>query len=412
MLTSGENVSAAAGAISSLYYSPAPASPDDQDQNLERFYFVIGTRWTPRFYAYITTRPDRHVTSQVRVSALDHQHARQVPYLSRHFLVVLDLVRETSSSSSSSHAAAAPERGSLRDFFRHCELNGLPVPKRIDNLEVFKEKRYGKDMRSRIEYALSTLSPTHAYHLEGILRDGTLSPYELNWLIEKHVKVWNVTVELDRDSFVEDILIELRNLLVEDRKARAELFSLGACTVKQLQEMQVEVSDMADRAREAVLERARVKLDEPVRIGVGVGVGRVGGKETDREKIDARKHFWCRNIVLTPSGTIKVGGRTLEKVGPFLVPAHLSLPLTLLIDFTALTKQSNATIRRYYHDVDTHRESDHFLRVAFREEDGQNLQVVSAGETGLAQRRLLDASVTTALKTGISFAGRRYDFLA
>ena len=323
----------AAGTISSLYYSPAPAAPDDQDQNLERFYFVIGTRWTPRFYTYISTRPDRHVTSQVRVSALDHQHARQVPYLSRHFLVVLDLVRESPSSSRSTTATAEPpppSRGSLRDFYRHCELNGLPVPKRIDNLEVFKEKRYGKDMRSRIEYALSTLSPTHAYHLEGILRDGTLSPYELHWLIEKHVKVWNVTVELDRDSFVEDILIELRNLLVEDRKARAELFSLGACTPKQLQEMQVEVSDMADRAREAVLERARVKLDEPVRIGGGVGLG-VGGKETDREKIDARKHFWCRNITLTPSGTIKVGGRTLEKVRLSSPSPPALLPLVNLL---------------------------------------------------------------------------------
>jgi chorismate-pyruvate lyase len=39
---------------------------------------------------------------------------------------------------------------------------------------------------------------------------------------------------------------------------------------------------------------------------ISKGVGRVGGKETDREKIDARKHFWCRNIVLTPSGTIVV----------------------------------------------------------------------------------------------------------
>lgn len=240
---------------------------------------------------------------------------------------MLVLVRETSSSRSATEPPPPP-RGSLRDFLRHCELNGLPVPKRLDTFEVFKEKRYGKAMRGRIEYALSTLSPTHAYHLEGILRDGTLSPYELLCLIDKHVKVWNVTVELAPDSFVEDILIELRTLLVEDRKARAELFSLGACTPKQLQEMQVEVSDMADRAREAVFERARVKLDEPVRVGVG-GVGGAG-RETDREEIDARKHFWCRNIVLTPSGTIKVGGRTLEKVGPFSVFIHIPLSSTWL----------------------------------------------------------------------------------
>jgi hypothetical protein len=43
---------------------------------------------------------------------------------------------------------------------------------------------------------LSTLSPTHAYHLEGILRDGTLSPYELNWLIEKHVTLARSAISL------------------------------------------------------------------------------------------------------------------------------------------------------------------------------------------------------------------------
>lgn len=50
--------------------------------------------------------------------------------------------------------------------------------------------------------------------------------------------------------------------------------------------------------------------------------------------------------------------------------------------------------------------------MSFRDEDEQNLQVVSAGDVGVAQRRLLDASVTRALESGISFAGRKYDFLA
>lgn len=52
------------------------------------------------------------------------------------------------------------------------------------------------------------------------------------------------------------------------------------------------------------------------------------------------------------------------------------------------------------------------MRVAFRDEGDQNLQVVSAGEVGIAQKRLLDASVTKALKRGVKFAGRTYDFLA
>ncbi|GAA5867495.1 hypothetical protein JCM3774_003853 [Rhodotorula dairenensis] len=366
----GIKLSFPAGTVSSFYYSPAPAAPEDEP-DLERYFLVIGSRYTPRFYAYISNRPDRHVTSQVRVSAFDKRHARQVPFLSRHFLVVLDLVRDTSLP------GEPPSSGSLRDFFRHCELNDLPEPRRLDLLDVVVEKRYGRDQCRRIEHALSTLSPTHAFQLEGILRDGTLSPYELEWLIEKHVKVWNVTVELDRDSSVEEILIELRNLLVENRKARAELLRLGECTPVQLQAMPLEVSDMADRARTAVLDRVRLKLDAPARTNVAV---------TEREKIESREHFCGRNIVVTPSGTIRVRGRLLEK--------------------------SNATIRRYYHDVETHRESDHFLRVAFRDEDEQNLQVVSAGDVGVAQRRLLDASITRALKSGITFAGRKYEFLA
>lgn len=50
--------------------------------------------------------------------------------------------------------------------------------------------------------------------------------------------------------------------------------------------------------------------------------------------------------------------------------------------------------------------------MAFREEDEQALSTVSGGETGIAQKRLLDASVTRELKRGIWFGGRKYDFLA
>lgn len=266
---------------------------------------MIGSRYTPRFFAYVSTRPDRHVTSQVRVSAFDKRHARQVPFLSRHFLVVLDLVRENS------RPGEPPLRGSLRDFVRHCELNDLPVPGRLESLDVAIEKRYGRDVCRRLEHALSTVSPTHAFHLEGILRDGTLTPYELESLIEKHVKVWSVTVELDRNSTVEEILIEMRNLLVENRKARAELLKLGQCTPTHLQAMPLDVSEMADRARTAVLDRVRLKLDAPLRITSGGGAGAAA---TEREKIDSREHFWGRNIVVTPSGTIRVRGRLLEKV--------------------------------------------------------------------------------------------------
>lgn len=289
----------APGSISSLYWSPAPSSPDD-DPGLERIYLVIGTRWTPRFYAYVSHQPDRHVTSQVRVSALDARHARQVPYLSRHFLVVVDLVKDPARSNGSPVPPA-----SLADFLQHCTINDLPEPKRLDRLELHKEKRYSRDIMHRLEETFSTLSPTHAYQLEGILRDGTLTPHEVGWLIEEHVKVWSVTVEIDRDSTVEEILVELRNQLVEDRKARAALFALGVQAPEQLQAMPFEVSHMADLAREAVLHRARVKLDEPVRLGGSAA-----------EKVDSRTHFWCRGIVLTPSGTLKVTGRMLEKVSP------------------------------------------------------------------------------------------------
>ncbi|BGP56785.1 hypothetical protein JCM8202v2_004415 [Rhodotorula sphaerocarpa] len=360
------------GFLSSLYHAPAPREPGE-DPDVEPFYLVIGSRWTPRFFAYISKHPAGRVTSNVRVSALDAQHARQVPYLSRHLLLRVEFAR--AGSFRPTYARAAATHKTFEDLETECARNNLPKPQRLERLSVVEEQRHSRAALDRLSLAFRPLSPAHSYQLEGILRDGTLTPSELSQLVQAHVKVWNVTAGVDSDPAVEAILIELRTLLVEDRNSRAELLRLGVKSARELQGMQYSVQDMADRARQAVAERAQVQLHAPRRLG---------GSEADN--IDSQEHFWCRGIIITPSGSVKVIGRTLEK--------------------------SNATIRRYHHGVENHREYDHFLRVAFREEDEQALSTVSGGETGIAQKRLLDASVTRALKRGIWFGGRKYDFLA
>ncbi|GEM10105.1 RNA-directed RNA polymerase [Rhodotorula toruloides] len=229
------------------------------------------------------------------------------------------------------------------------------------------EKRYSRKALRQLRRALSTISPSVAYHVEGIARDLSMAPAELEQFVELHIKAWEATAGV-KDATIEDIVIELRTKLLEDRKALAELLLLGQISPKDLRDVGFDVAEQADQARQVVAERADVDL--------------TGTAAAKKAKDGSFEHFWCRSIIYTPSGTIRVGGRILEK--------------------------SNATLRKYHERVDTHQESDYFLRVAFRDED----ETMLLPSSGAPQDKLLQRSVAKALKDGISFAGRKYEFLA
>lgn len=284
---------------------------DDAD-NFERVTLVLETRWTPRFFAYCSSAADDKVTGQVRVNALDATHSRLLPYLSRHFLLVLKLTRDRASVGEPS------TRFSFRDFLKTCQDVGLPAVVKLDSLPpvVEAERRYSRKALRQLRRALSTISPSVAYHLEGIARDLSMTPAELEQLVNDHIKAWEATAEMT-DAIIEDIVIELRTRFLEDRKALAELLQLGQITPMHLKENVFDVAQQAEEARQVVAERAQVDL---------VGVTAAAKKD----KGSSLEHIWCRSIIYTPSGTIRVGGRILEKVGSIRLASLRSLahPLT------------------------------------------------------------------------------------
>ncbi|BGP49874.1 hypothetical protein JCM10450v2_005779 [Rhodotorula kratochvilovae] len=346
-----------AGSLSGIYYVRAPDAPAGSGANIERYYVVLRTRWTPRFFAYKPRADGQGVFGQVRVTALDARHAEKTSFLSRTFLLVLRLPRDSSTLGS------APTPFSFPDFLHACRAADLPTPIPLPALALLPLRAFATKLLERLDTALSTLSPTLAFHIEGMLRtDGTLAPSEALRLIDEHVKPWEATAALG-DTAAEDILIELRTLLDEDRAARAQLVLLEQFFRPEVDIAPLSLAEWAEKARVHVEAREKVDLVD--------------------EKGKGTEHFWCRTVTVAPSGSIKVGGRVLEK--------------------------SNAVIRRYYDAVDSHKERDYFLRVMFRDEDDRPLGPMgSSSEHGY----LLDASVGRALKKGLNFGGRTYDFLA
>ncbi|GAA6048343.1 hypothetical protein JCM3770_000959 [Rhodotorula araucariae] len=357
-----------AGSLSAIYYTRAPDPPGAAQGDVERYYLVLRTRWTPRFSAYKQRRDGPGVFGQVRVTALDARHAEKVSFLSRHFLLVLRLPRDRSTLGEPATAFSFP------DFLHYCRAAELTMPVPLPALALLPSHAFASKLLQRLHVALGTLSPTLAYHIEGMVRtDGTLTPSEALRLIDEHVKPCEATAALG-DAAAEDILIELRTLLDEDRTARAQLVLLGRFFHAKID-----------------LESVRAELDTtPPSLARWAETARV--KVAGRERIDlvddrgvGTEHFWCRTVTVTPTGSIKVGGRTLEK--------------------------SNAVIRRYYNAVETHKERDHFLRVLFRDEDDRQLGTASSMSVSI-HACLLDASVGRALKKGLVFGGRAYEFLA
>ncbi|BGP01655.1 hypothetical protein NBRC10513v2_005294 [Rhodotorula toruloides] len=362
----GVKISFISGSLSRIYCAPYDGNlgADNDTSDFERIALVLETRWTPKFFAYYSSGADTKVTGQVRVNALDATHSRLLPYLSRHFFLVLKLPRDKALVGEPS------TRFSIRDFLKTCQDVNLPAVVQLDSLPpvIEAEKRYSRKALRQIRRALSTISPSIAYHLEGIAHDLSMTPAELEQLVELHIKPWEATVGLV-DATIEDIVIELRTKLLEDRKALAELLQLGKISPKDLQDVVFDIEQQAEEARQVVLARAEIDL-----------TGAAAAAKT--KKGAPSEHIWCRSVIYTPSGTIRVGGRILEK--------------------------SNAVLRKYYKLVDHHQESDHFLRVTFRDED----EAMLLPSSGAPQDKLLQGSVAKALKDGISFAGRKFEFLA
>ncbi|BGO93231.1 hypothetical protein NBRC10512_007293 [Rhodotorula toruloides] len=363
----GVKISFSSGSLSRIYCAPYEGNlgADDNMSDFERIALVLETRWTPKFFAYYSSGgADNKVTGQVRVNALEATHSRLLPYLSRHFFLVLKLPRDKALVGEPS------TRFSFRDFLKTCQDVHLPAVVQLASLPpvIEAEKRYSRKALRQLRRALSTISPSIAYHIEGIARDLSMTPLELERLVELHIKPWEATFEL-KDATIEEIVIELRTKLLEDRKALAELLQLGRVSPKDLQDVVFDIEQQAEEARQVVLERAEVDL-------TGAAAAAKKKKGTPSE------HIWCRSIIYTPSGTIRVGGRILEK--------------------------SNAVLRKYYGLVDHHQESDHFLRVTFRDED----EAMLLPSSGAPQDKLLQGSVAKSLKDGISFAGRKFEFLA
>ncbi|GAA6054265.1 hypothetical protein NBRC10513_006425 [Rhodotorula toruloides] len=322
------------GSLSRIYCAPYDGNlgADNDTSDFERIALVLETRWTPKLFAYYSSGADNRSPASARQRTLDPL--------------------------------------SFRDFLKTCQDVNLPAIVQLDSLPpvIEPEERYSRKALRQLRRALSTISPSIAYHLEGIARDLSMTPVELEQLVEFHIKPCEATVGLV-DATIEEIVIELRAKLVEDRKALADLLQLGRISPKELQDVVFDIEQQAEEARQVVLERAEIDL-------TGAAAA------AKNKKVAISEHIWCRSIIYTPSGTIRVGGRILEK--------------------------SNAVLRKYYELVDHHQESDHFLRVTFRDED----EAMLLPSSGAPQDKLLQGSVAKALKDGISFAGRKFEFLA
>lgn len=308
-----------ANSVGGLYAARAADEGGYGDGN-DRLYLVVETRWTPEFSGHVSNQPRSPEgglvlpDSDIRLTAFDKPHRNLAPFVSRHFLLTLVLPPDRSRPG---HPPTPRSLAALRGTIDAAEH--LPSLTCLPSLSLVWVKNYLPKLAMRpLSASLRTVSPAIAYHLEGILRDGTAFPLELIDLIDKHILPWVSTATVPYgEALAEDIVIELRTRLDEDRKERKRLLKLGRVTVEELQkapEHRWDLPTFAEESRQTViLQRDRIEADLKVRrarleAGEKVGELKTGGPDSRGE------HFWCRSIVYTPSGTIKVTGRRLEKV--------------------------------------------------------------------------------------------------
>ncbi|GAA5981880.1 hypothetical protein JCM11641_001929 [Rhodosporidiobolus odoratus] len=382
------------GAVAKLYIAPASTRESkgkgrevivrDDDEDHEQVILVMETNCTPHFLGYISGEAQSRssggvrANTAVRLNAFDKLHAAQAPFLSRHFYLRLSLPCDTSQPG---QPPTPNSLAALEAFLSSC--THLPSPIHLPSLDLLPStKRFSpKGALRPLSQAFASVPPALAYHHDAILRDGTLSPAELRLLITNHVEPWMVTAPVPYgEGLTEEILIELRTRLAEDRSERKDMLALGKLEPHDLRQGQCEweLEVFAEAAREAVIqERKRVELEKAEKVEAGLPLGRGGENVMEDEGL-----FWSRSIVVTPSLTVKAWGRALEK--------------------------TNAVLRKYYHPVEGHSERDYFLRIQFVDEDGQPLPSLS----GYVWERLIDGSVGRILREGLMFAGRHYVFLA
>lgn len=230
-------------------------------------------------------------------------------------------------------------------------------------------------------------------------------------LIEDHVRAWEVTADYD-EELVEEILYELRTTLVEKRQARFEYFQRDDFFVEDNKVSFEGVEKEAELAREKVIARRKgLERDgEPVEGLLAAGEAKISRKRPHKkgrrhakvtlEERGRRNLYWAKSVIVTPSGSIKIQGRSVEKVSSSL---YLNVGISPDVDSTAVS-QTNSIVRSNFDGV------DHFLRVSFKEEDGLTLGTVG-GLEARHQHELFDGSITRILKNGLVLGGRRFELL-
>ncbi|GAA6020781.1 hypothetical protein JCM11491_004647 [Sporobolomyces phaffii] len=386
------------GSVRALYFvRPGTAG----DGRVEHVTLVVSTVETPVFRASVSARADFDETATARVSALDRDHLALVPYLSRDFLVRL--------------AFRAPRdvfnpRESLPATFDNFEfdlaqLEAFPHPLDLDPDRFVEAVGLGDGNGDYSRRAVDELStalgevdrPNLAFALAWIAYDATLRPRQVVALVDDHVAAWDATAGYDDDT-VDDVVYELRTRLVEKRHKRFQRFQRGgyqALSSTSLGDDDDDVDSRGDSARfeglEGEAEAARKRVIERRDAAAGEGSSRLipttGYPRSRRrakrgeslEERGKRNLYWMKSVVVTPSGTIKLQGKSVEK--------------------------TNSIIRSNFDGV------DHFLRVAFKEEDGLVLSTVG-GVDALYQHELVEGSITRILKEGLVLGGRKFELLS
>ncbi|GAA5993355.1 hypothetical protein JCM5350_005231 [Sporobolomyces pararoseus] len=375
------------GSVQALYFLRDSSSESDSndDDAVEKVTLIVSTLQTPIFRASLSSRGDFEETSTARVSGLDSEHYRVVPYLSKYYLVQLSF------ATNEIFNPHEPLPSTFENFlFDLDQLDNFPSPTYLDpntvSLEQNTTSEYSRSILAELSASFGGFdSPSLAFPLEWNIYDGTLTPSEVLLLIEDHVKAWEVTADYD-EEIVEEILYELRTTLVEKRQARFDAIKRGESFEDNKKRRFEGVEREAELARQRVLERKK---------GIE-GEGGDGLLQAGEAKLSRRPHrkgkgkvtleergkknlYWARGVVVTPSGSVRIQGKSIEK--------------------------TNSIIRSNFDGV------DHFLRVSFKEEDGLTLSTIG-GLEARAQHELFDGTITRILKNGLVLGGRRFELLS
>jgi len=316
------------GSVQALYFLRHPRN-DSGGGEVEKVSLVVSTLQTPVFRASISSRADYEESSTARVSALDTEHYRLVPYLSKYFLIELSFVMDEIFN------PYEPLPATFDNFlFDLDQLENFPSPTYLDSTNFTVKRNSTSEYSPEILEELSSSfggfdSPSLAFPLEWMVYDGTLTPTEVISLIEDHVRAWEVTVDYD-EELVEEILYELRTTLVEKRQARFEYFQRGDSFVEENKVRFEGVEKEAELAREKVIARRKgLERDgEPVEGLLAAGEAKISRKRPHKkgrrhakvtlEERGKRNLYWAKSVIVTPSGSIKIQGRSVEKVSSSL----------------------------------------------------------------------------------------------